>query len=85
MLEKSEVGESDDTITTEEAIKDPVVLEFLGLKDEYSESEMGTWVNWSEQNQRPTLKIEGFRAILLEIPSRAILIACARVSIIFGC
>ena len=44
MLEKSEVGESDDTTTTEEAIKDPVVLEFLGLKDEYSESEMGTWV-----------------------------------------
>src|SRR5689334_18844381 len=27
-----------DTVTPEEEIKDPLVLEFLGLKDEYSES-----------------------------------------------
>jgi predicted nuclease of restriction endonuclease-like (RecB) superfamily len=40
MLEKSEVAESGDTITPEEAIKDPFVLEFLGLKDEYSETEL---------------------------------------------
>jgi predicted nuclease of restriction endonuclease-like (RecB) superfamily len=40
MLEKAEIAESSDTITPEEAIKDPFVLEFLGLKDEYSESEL---------------------------------------------
>ena len=37
MLEKAEPS---DTITPEEAIKDPFVLEFLDLKDEYSESEL---------------------------------------------
>lgn len=37
MLEKAKSG---DTVTAEEAIKDPFVLEFLGLKDEYSESEL---------------------------------------------
>jgi len=30
----------EDTVTPEEAIKDPYVLEFLGLKDEYSESDL---------------------------------------------
>jgi predicted nuclease of restriction endonuclease-like (RecB) superfamily len=40
MLEKSEGVESGDSITPEEAIKDPFVLEFLDLKDEYSESEL---------------------------------------------
>lgn len=40
MLEKAEIAESDDTITPEEAIKDPFVLEFLGLKDEYSETDL---------------------------------------------
>ena len=40
MLEKAETPESGDAITPEEAIKDPFVLEFLGLKDEYSESEL---------------------------------------------
>ncbi len=29
-----------DAVTTEEEIKDPLVLEFLGLKDEYSESDL---------------------------------------------
>ncbi len=40
MLEKSEAAEPGDAITPEEAIKDPFVLEFLELKDEYSESEI---------------------------------------------
>jgi predicted nuclease of restriction endonuclease-like (RecB) superfamily len=40
MLEKGIVAEPGDTITPEQAIKDPFVLEFLGLKDEYSESEL---------------------------------------------
>nr|WP_281176090.1 PDDEXK nuclease domain-containing protein [Edaphobacter aggregans] len=40
MLEKAEKAEPNDTITPEEAIKDPFVLEFLDLKDEYSESEL---------------------------------------------
>ena len=40
MLEKAQTPESTDAITPEEAIKDPFVLEFLDLKDEYSESDM---------------------------------------------
>lgn len=40
MLQKAETAEPNDAITPEEAIKDPFVLEFLNLKDEYSESEM---------------------------------------------
>jgi predicted nuclease of restriction endonuclease-like (RecB) superfamily len=40
MLQKAEVVEPDDAITPEQAIKDPFVLEFLNLKDEYSESEL---------------------------------------------
>lgn len=40
MLEKAEKVESSDTVTPEEAIKDPFVLEFLNLKDEYSESDL---------------------------------------------
>lgn len=40
MLEKGEVAEPGDTLTPEQAIKDPFVLEFLGLKDEYSESDL---------------------------------------------
>ena len=40
MLEKGEVAEPGDAITPEQAIKDPFVLEFLGLKDEYSESDL---------------------------------------------
>ncbi|WP_017364636.1 PDDEXK nuclease domain-containing protein [Methylococcus capsulatus] len=40
MLEKGEVAEPGDEITPEQAIKDPFVLEFLGLKDEYSESDL---------------------------------------------
>jgi predicted nuclease of restriction endonuclease-like (RecB) superfamily len=40
MLEKAETPESADAMTPEEAIKDPFVLEFLDLKDEYSESDL---------------------------------------------
>jgi predicted nuclease of restriction endonuclease-like (RecB) superfamily len=40
MLEKAETAEPNDAITPEEAIKDPFVLEFLDLKDEYSESDL---------------------------------------------
>jgi predicted nuclease of restriction endonuclease-like (RecB) superfamily len=40
MLEKAQVAEPRDTLTPEEAIKEPFVLEFLDLKDEYSESDL---------------------------------------------
>jgi predicted nuclease of restriction endonuclease-like (RecB) superfamily len=40
MLQKAEDAEPGDIITPEQAIKDPFVLEFLNLKDEYSESEL---------------------------------------------
>ena len=40
MLEKAETSQPSDTVTPEEAIKDPFVLEFLDLKDEYSESDL---------------------------------------------
>jgi len=40
MLQKAESSEPGDLVTPEEAIKDPFVLEFLDLKDEYSESDL---------------------------------------------
>jgi predicted nuclease of restriction endonuclease-like (RecB) superfamily len=40
ILEKEENSEPSDLVTPEEAIKDPFVLEFLDLKDEYSESDL---------------------------------------------
>jgi predicted nuclease of restriction endonuclease-like (RecB) superfamily len=40
MLAKGAVAKREDAVTPEEEIKDPYVLEFLGLKDEYSESEI---------------------------------------------
>jgi predicted nuclease of restriction endonuclease-like (RecB) superfamily len=40
MLKKAETPLPQDQVTPEEEIKDPFVLEFLGLKDEYSETEM---------------------------------------------
>lgn len=40
MLEKAEQISGGDALTPEEAIKDPFVLEFLNLKDEYSESDL---------------------------------------------
>lgn len=41
MLRKAQAPRPEDTVTAEEEIKDPFVLEFLGLKDEYSESDLG--------------------------------------------
>lgn len=40
MLKNGEKQRPEDTVSPEEEIKDPLVLEFLGLKDEYSENEM---------------------------------------------
>jgi predicted nuclease of restriction endonuclease-like (RecB) superfamily len=40
LLEKAENSEPSDLVTPEQAIKDPFVLEFLDLKDEYSESDL---------------------------------------------
>jgi predicted nuclease of restriction endonuclease-like (RecB) superfamily len=40
MLQKVETPEASDGLTPEQAIKDPFVLEFLNLKDEYSESDL---------------------------------------------
>ena len=40
MLEKGTMLEQGDMITANEEIKDPLLLEFLGLKDEYSETEL---------------------------------------------
>jgi hypothetical protein len=40
MLTKHNRRKSSDQITPEEELKDPFVLEFLGLKDEYSETEI---------------------------------------------
>lgn len=39
MLEKGSRAEPGDALTPDEAVKDPYVLEFLNLKDEYSESD----------------------------------------------
>ena len=40
MLEKGSDAQPGDAVTPDEAIKDPYVLEFLNLKDEYSESQL---------------------------------------------
>jgi predicted nuclease of restriction endonuclease-like (RecB) superfamily len=40
MLKNGEKAKSEDAVTPEEEIRDPLVLEFLGLKDEYSESDL---------------------------------------------
>ena len=40
MLTKGAKAKLEDKVTPEEAIKDPYVLEFLNLKDEYSENEL---------------------------------------------
>jgi predicted nuclease of restriction endonuclease-like (RecB) superfamily len=40
MLERGGEAVSGDSVTPEEAIKDPFVLEFLDLKDEYSETDL---------------------------------------------
>ena len=40
ILVKGAAPKSEDTVTPDEAVKDPYVLEFLNLKDEYSEAEL---------------------------------------------
>lgn len=40
MLAKGSVAKPEDAVTPNDAIKDPYVLEFLDLKDEYSESDL---------------------------------------------
>ena len=40
LLQREEPARPGDALTPEEAVRDPFVLEFLGLKDEYSESEL---------------------------------------------
>lgn len=40
MLKKGEIPLPRDAVTPEEEIRDPLVLEFLGLKDEYSENDL---------------------------------------------
>jgi predicted nuclease of restriction endonuclease-like (RecB) superfamily len=40
MLKKGEKALPEDIVTPEEEIKDPYVLEFLGIKDEYSETDL---------------------------------------------
>lgn len=40
MLQKAEQVEAGDIFTPEQAIKDPFVLEFLNIKDEYAESDL---------------------------------------------
>ncbi len=40
VIEKGRVKKAGDTMSAEEEIKDPLVLEFLGLKDEYSEAQL---------------------------------------------
>jgi predicted nuclease of restriction endonuclease-like (RecB) superfamily len=40
MLAKGQEARPEDAVTPEEEIKDPLVLEFLDLKDEYSESDL---------------------------------------------
>jgi len=40
MLQRGAKVQAQDAVTPEEAVKDPCILEFLGLKDEYSESDL---------------------------------------------
>ena len=40
MLRKGAVARPGDSISADEEVRDPLVLEFLGLKDEYSESDL---------------------------------------------
>ena len=40
MLTKGAVAKPEDAVSPDEAVKDPYVLEFLNLKDEYSESDL---------------------------------------------
>jgi predicted nuclease of restriction endonuclease-like (RecB) superfamily len=41
MLTRGAKPKPEDAVTADEEIRNPLVLEFLGLKDEYSETELG--------------------------------------------
>ena len=40
MLRKGAVASAEDSISADDEVRDPLVLEFLGLKDEYSETDL---------------------------------------------
>ena len=40
MLHKGAIASAEDSISADEEVRDPLVLEFLGLKDEYSETDL---------------------------------------------
>ena len=40
MLRKGSLASAEDSISPDEQVRDPLILEFLGLKDEYSETEL---------------------------------------------
>src|SRR5256714_4637544 len=40
MLRKGSLASAEDSISADEEVRDPLVLEFLGLKDEYSETDL---------------------------------------------
>jgi predicted nuclease of restriction endonuclease-like (RecB) superfamily len=40
MLRKGAVARAEDSVSADEEVRDPLVLEFLGLKDEYSENDL---------------------------------------------
>ena len=40
MLRKGSLASAEDSLSADEEVRDPLILEFLGLKDEYSETEL---------------------------------------------
>jgi predicted nuclease of restriction endonuclease-like (RecB) superfamily len=66
MLKKGAKALPEDVVTPEEEIKDPFVLEFLGLKDEYSENDL---------EESLILQLENF---LLELGGDFAFIGCQR-------
>jgi hypothetical protein len=60
MLTKGAAAKPEDAVTAEEEIKDPYVLEFLGLKDEYSETDLEDALN----NLLNTVMAAEYRTIL---------------------
>src|SRR5437868_11906941 len=45
---------------------------------------MRTWLPWSELAKTPRLTLGEFRSVLCQYPRSALLIACARLSVIFN-
>src|SRR5438552_3558847 len=50
MLRKGSLASAEDSISADEEVRDPLVLEFLGLKDEYSETELEQALLWHLEN-----------------------------------